>query len=197
MIDARKEKAGLAEVLYALGMAHVGRDTARLLAQEVKSFSRLQAMTVVELAVIPQIGEKTAEAIHEYLHPSKPSQTPFVLANLIKHIKALRAIPPSPDHVNPKAEVKRLEEIKHRTLFWGKSVVVTGSFEGYNRDAIEERLRELGATVRPSVNAKVDFLITGTMNKGNSKVNTAKNLGIRIIMEAELQREIKALPPEL
>lgn len=190
IIEARKEKAKFAEVLYALGMPHVGRDTARLIAEEVKSFSQLQTMTAAELSSIPQVGEKTAAAIYEFLHPTRPAQTPFVLANLIKHVKALQANPKS-IHVNPRAEVKRLEEIKHRTLFWGKSVVVTGSFEGFNRETIEERLRELGATVKPSVNAKVDFLIAGATTKGNSKVNTARNLGVRIVEEAELMREIK------
>lgn len=70
--------------------------------------------------------------------------------------------------------------------FAGKTVVVTGSIEGFTRDGIKALLRERGANVTDSVSRNTDLLIVGA--DAGSKLAKARQLGVRIIEAPELSR---------
>ena len=65
-----------------------------------------------------------------------------------------------------------------------KIVVITGKFLDFSRDDLKSILEEMGAKVVSSVSAKTDFLLTG--DEAGSKLDKAKDLGITIILERDL-----------
>lgn len=71
------------------------------------------------------------------------------------------------------------------SMFYGKTVVVTGKLEKFTRDTIKEYLENLGAKVTGSVSSKTDYLIAGA--DAGSKLAKAEKLGIKIIHEADLE----------
>ena len=70
-------------------------------------------------------------------------------------------------------------------MFTGKTVVITGTFQQYSRDELTEILQNFGAKVTGSVSKKTDFVLVG--ENAGSKLEKAKNLGIKIIEEKDLQ----------
>lgn len=71
----------------------------------------------------------------------------------------------------------------------GKSFVITGSLNGYpNRDALKDKLESLGAKVSGSVTSKTDYLINNDINSTSGKNKKAKELGVPIISESQLEQ---------
>ena len=66
----------------------------------------------------------------------------------------------------------------------GKTLVITGTLSGWSRDALTERLQQLGAKVTGSVSKKTDFLIAG--ENAGSKFAKAEKLGVPILSEDRL-----------
>lgn len=69
--------------------------------------------------------------------------------------------------------------------FYGKTVVITGTFEKYSRDELTEILKQKGAKVTSSVSKKTDFVLCG--ENAGSKLSKAKDLGVTVIMQEELE----------
>jgi DNA ligase (NAD+) len=123
--------------------------------------------TIVELenATLPEIvdcltkGIEVAKSLFEYLHSDGGK----------KVIDSLRLV-----------DVKMTEQVAQRieSEWTGKTVVITGSFEGYTREKIKERLVLLGAKVADSVSSKTDVVFVGT--EAGSKRDKAVALGIKI-----------------
>ena len=63
--------------------------------------------------------------------------------------------------------------------FTGKTCVVTGTIEGWPRDAIKRLLRRQGARLSESVSKKTDLVIAGA--DAGSKLERARSLGVRVI----------------
>ena len=75
-----------------------------------------------------------------------------------------------------------------RSAFAGKTVVITGTLEGFGRKELAERLESLGATVTGSVSKKTDLLVAG--EKAGSKLKKAEELGIETWDETRLVAEL-------
>ena len=69
-------------------------------------------------------------------------------------------------------------------MFYDKTVVITGKFEGINRDTLSEKMQSLGAKVTGSVSKKTDFLLCG--ENAGSKKQKAENLGVKVLTEQDL-----------
>ena len=69
-------------------------------------------------------------------------------------------------------------------MFYDKTVVITGKFEGINRDTLSEKMQSLGARVTGSVSKKTDFLLCG--ENAGSKKQKAENLGVKVLTEQDL-----------
>ena len=70
--------------------------------------------------------------------------------------------------------------------FTGKTCVVTGTIEGYSRDAIKAILLGQGARVTDAVSGKTDIVIHGS--DAGSKLEKARGLGVRLVDGAEFRR---------
>ena len=70
-----------------------------------------------------------------------------------------------------------------------KIVVITGKFLDFSRNDLKNILEEMGAKVVSSISAKTDFLLAG--DEAGSKFDKAKDLGITIIPESDLDGFLK------
>lgn len=82
-------------------------------------------------------------------------------------------------------QLQEQKEIDESNLFFGKTVVITGTFADYTRDELGAKLKDFGAKVTSSVSKKTDFLLCG--ENAGSKKTKAESLNVRIIGEDELK----------
>lgn len=155
--------APLAKFITALGIRHVGVQTAIALADHFKSLALLIDATADDLLSIPDIGQVVAESILAY----------FADEDNLKQLQEMREL-----GVNPFYDDQTVKPLA------GQSYVVTGTLSKMGRDEAEARLRELGATVTGSVTKHTTALIVGE-KPGSSKTVKAEKLGIPVIHEAE------------
>lgn len=162
--------APLAKFITALGIRHVGVQTAISLADRFKSLSLLIDATADDLLSIPDIGQVVAESILAY----------FADEDNLKQLQEMREL-----GVNPFYDDQTTKPLA------GQSYVVTGTLSKMGRDEAEARLRELGATVTGSVTKHTTALIVGE-KPGSSKTVKAEKLGIPAIHEAEFLELLRA-----
>ena len=163
------KQAPLAKFITALGIRHVGAQTAVALADAFQSLEALRDATEEELLRIPDIGLTVSESILAY----------FADEDNLKQLDDFKALGVDPIYINhDNAPLK------------GQSFVVTGTLTDMGREEAEDLLREKGATVTSSVTKNTTTLIAGA-KPGASKVTKAEKLGIKIISEAEFRELIK------
>ena len=163
------KQAPLAKFITALGIRHVGAQTAVALADAFQSLEALRDATEEELLRIPDIGLTVSESILAY----------FADEDNLKQLDDFKALGVDPIYINhDNAPLK------------GQSFVVTGTLTDMGREEAEDLLREKGATVTSSVTKNTTTLIAGA-KPGASKVTKAEKLGIKIISEAEFHELIK------
>jgi DNA ligase (NAD+) len=161
---------GLTRVLAALGIRHVGEQSARLLAEEFGSISALMSATETRLAEIPGVGPIVAESVHSFFRSSAGSET---IKNLERH-----GVRMTEEH-QPKAPAARLQ-------FDAKTFVVTGTMARFNRVEMEQLIRRLGGKTSSSVSRNTDYVVAGS-NPG-SKLEKAKKLGVEVLSEEEFEK---------
>lgn len=163
------KQAPLAKFITALGIRHVGAQTAVALADAFQSLEALRDATEEELLRIPDIGLTVSESILAY----------FADEDNLKQLDDFASLGVHPVYVNhDNAPLK------------GQSFVVTGTLTDMGREEAEDLLREKGATVTSSVTKNTTALIAGA-KPGASKVTKAEKIGIKIISEAEFHELIK------
>jgi len=156
----------LPRLIFALGIRHVGEETAELLAQHFNSLNKLANASREELMSIPTVGPKIADSTVAFFRQKENR----------KIIERLR-----------KAGVK-LEEIakpKEQPLA-GMEFVVTGRLEAFSRQEAEARIKALGGSTGSSVTKKTTYLVVGA--DPGSKLAHAQELGTKQLTEEELRR---------
>ena len=168
-IEASKGRP-FARVLFGLGIRHVGKTTAELLAGAFPSMEALAAAGEDELAGINGVGPKMAHGIWLFL------RTP----DNVSVIERLRAA-----GVAMAAEVMEVDEAVPQVLA-GLTFVLTGTLvaSGMTRDEAGARLRAMGAKVSGSVSKKTSFVVAG--ESAGSKYDKAVALGVPVLDEAAL-----------
>ncbi len=168
-IEASKGRP-FARVLFGLGIRHVGKTTAELLAGAFPSMEALAAAGEDELAGINGVGPKMAHGIWLFL------RTP----DNVSVIERLRAA-----GVAMAAEVMEVDEAVPQVLA-GLTFVLTGTLaaSGMTRDEAGARLRAMGAKVSGSVSKKTSFVVAG--ESAGSKYDKAISLGVPVLDEAAL-----------
>lgn len=163
-IEAAK-RVTLARFIFALGIHHVGEETALRLAEHFLELSKIQRATIEDLQAVPDIGPRVAESIVEYF-ADPHNQT--LLAELVDH--------------GVKIEPVVRTGVPGRLA--GQSFVLTGSLETMSRDEAKDKLRALGATISESVSKKTTYVVVGA--EPGSKYEKAKQLGVTILSETDL-----------
>lgn len=154
----------LNKFITALGIRHVGAQTATTLARGFGSIEALENATEEDLVKLQDVGKVVAESILAY----------FADEDNIRLLRELKDLGVEPEKVNTEG-----------LPLTGQSYVVTGTLDSMGREEAEDRLRDLGATVTGSVTKKTTALIAGD-KPGKSKTDKAAKLGIKVIDEAEL-----------
>lgn len=161
LVDAieKSKTAPLPKFITALGIRHVGGQTAIALANKFHSLDALSSAEEEDLLSIPDIGKIVAESILAY----------FADEDNLKMLSELKELGVAPTYNDTS------------TLpLAGKSYIISGTLEGYGREEAEDLLRNLGATVTSSVTKNTTALILGE-KPGKSKTEKAEKLGIPTI----------------
>ena len=161
--------APLPKFITALGIRHVGAQTAISLASHFKSLENLANASEEDLLSIPDIGKIVAESILAF----------FADEDNLKMLGELKELGIKPEYTDTSS-----------LPLAGRSYIISGTIEGYDREAAEDALRNLGATVTSSVTKTTTALITGA-KPGKSKLDKAASLGIPILSETDFFTLIK------
>lgn len=165
-IEASKRRP-LWRFLAALGIRHVGGQSAQILAEHFGSLEALRNASLEELEAIDQIGPVMAESIHAYFREPRHRA---IIDDLVAA------------GVRPQAEAA-----KPRTgVLAGKTVVVTGSLEHFTRQQAEQAIKAAGGKASGSVSKKTDFVLAGA--EPGSKLDKARELGVTVIDERQFMK---------
>jgi DNA ligase (NAD+) len=162
-IEASKTRP-LWRLIAGLGIRHIGGQTAQILAEHFGSLDALMNASPAELDAIEQVGGKVAESIYEYFHNERN-------VAVIRELLAAGVKPELPKKAKTKGKLA------------GKTIVVTGTLQNFNRQQIEEAIRNAGAKAASSVSKNTGFVLAGD-NPG-SKLDKARQLGVKVITEKE------------
>jgi len=150
-------------LIAALGIRHIGGQSAQILAEHFGSLKALMEADMETLEAIDQIGPTMAESIYEYFRNEKN----------VAVIKELQA-----DKVNQEQPKKRRSD-----KLAGKTIVVTGTLANFSRQEAEQEIRQAGGKASSSVSKKTDFVLAG--KEPGSKLDKAQKLGVKVINEKE------------
>ena len=164
-IEASKARP-LAAVIFALGILHVGSETAELLVRSFGAMQRIADATADELEAVPGIGPIVAAAIRAY----------FDDTDNLSVVERLR-------DAGVTMEGELAAEPSGPQPLAGKRLVVTGRLEQFTRLQVESRIKELGGQVSSSVSKKTDYVVAG--EEAGSKLDDAQRLGVTVLTEQE------------
>jgi DNA ligase (NAD+) len=172
---AQRKNLELARFLFALGIFHIGVESAATIAQELKrSFTQTeisplqlhQAAVVISLdqwQSLDDIGPIVAQSLYDFWQ----DEDTLLLMEKFQRYQLALILPASLTN----------------TSLAGKSFVLTGSLNRLTRQDAKDRIKARGGQTRDSVSRQLDYLIVG--EKAGSKLKEAEKLGIKIISEDE------------
>ncbi|MGA1494531.1 MAG: NAD-dependent DNA ligase LigA [Rhodothermales bacterium] len=168
-IEASKERP-LSQVLFGLGIRHVGRTIAEVLIGHYSSMDALMNSSADELRAIDGIGDVIAHSLVDW----------FALEPNRKMIRDLDIAGVSMTRLSGEAAPEEgLASLEGRTF------VVTGTLPTMGRKEAQDYIKQRGGKVTSSVSARTDYLVLGE-NPG-SKAEKAAALGVPVIDEAMLK----------
>ena len=158
------KKLPLERVIYGLGIRFVGERTAEFLAEHLGSMDALMNASEEELQQVNEVGPRIAASIEEFFQEPKNRE-------LVKRLG--------------EADLTFAGTKKKRgTKLAGKMFVLTGTLTR-PRDQIKKMIEDAGGRVSGSVSKKTDYVVAGA--DAGSKLDKAKELGINVIGEEELE----------
>jgi DNA ligase (NAD+) len=162
-IEASKQR-DLSNLIYALGLRHVGDHTATTLARHFGSLAALSKATVEELDDVPEIGLTVAQSVRDWF--DDPGN-----AALCERLTA----------AGVQTKIEKTAQLADER-FAGKLFVLTGTLEAFSRDEARAAIEARGGRVTSSVSKKTDYVVAGA--EAGSKLDKAEELGVTVIDEA-------------
>ncbi len=169
-IQTAAKAVPLAKLIYALGIRHVGEETALALAQQFGSLAAVRAASLEELRAVPDVGQVMADSVYQYFHDPKNQA---MLNELLPYLKITAP----------------LKQPARSAALAGKTFVLTGTLDSYTRDAAKRLIRERGGKISSSVSRATDYVVVGA--EPGSKYDRAKILNIPILTEPDFTALIK------
>jgi len=160
-----KKNVSFAKFIYALGILHVGEETAIDLAKYFETLEKLMDASIEEIDAIPDIGTTMAQSVYHYF---KDKENKRYIEKLLNNGVEIE-------------KSKKLTAISYKLK--AKKIVVTGTLELLSREEAKEKIRSAGGDWVSSVSKNTDYVIAGE-NPG-SKIDKAKKLGVKILNEKE------------
>jgi len=168
-IDTSKQR-GLARVLTAIGIRHVGARAGEALARHFRDVDAIARASVDDLTAIEDIGPVIAESIHRFFNSPQGTDT-------IARLKSVGVNMTAPKHGPGPAQPLS-----------GKTVVITGTLESFSRTEAEHAVKDAGGKPTSSISKNTDFVVVG--ESPGSKASKARSLGVETIDEAEFIRRL-------
>lgn len=161
------KKAGLARLIFALGIRFVGAKAAGTLARHFGHMDKVRQATAEQLTALDEIGPRIAESVVDYF--SRPETN--------KLLNKLAA-----------AGVKMTEEQPEQasSSLAGKTFVLTGTLPTLTRSDAATLIASHGGKISSAVSKKTDYVVAG--DEAGSKLDKARQLGIIILDETGLQQ---------
>jgi DNA ligase (NAD+) len=164
----QSRKLPLERVIYGLGIRFVGERTAEFLSEHFGSMDALMDASVEELQEVNEVGPRIAASIHEFF--AEPRNRKLV-ERLRKYLTFTG------------------KKRQRGTALAGKTFVLTGALANYSRDAAKKLIEDAGGKVSGSVSKKTDYVVAG--DDPGSKLDKAKELGVTVIGEKEMEKLVK------
>lgn len=159
----------LNRLLTALGIRHVGKETADILSGEFATLDDIKNADVERLANIEGVGSIIAQSIYDFFHEERN-------VKMIEELKELG--------VNPVSKVKPKSD-----KLAGKTFVLTGTLQNMTRDEASAIIKSHGGKTSSSVSKKTSYVLAG--ENAGSKLDKAQNLGVIILTEDDFLEMIK------
>jgi DNA ligase (NAD+) len=179
----KSKKITLEKFLYALGIRHVGEETALLIAHNLKPItldSEIETLDDIinifskiknsQWLAIKGIGEKSAESLVAWFGDKANVE-------LLKRMNLLGVKIIFPERLRVTGYGLR-----------GKTFVLTGQLAGFTRDEAKDMIRKRGGDISSSVSKKTDYVVAG--DEPGSKLDKARELGVKVIDESEFREMI-------
>ncbi|MFA7000084.1 MAG: NAD-dependent DNA ligase LigA [Candidatus Paceibacterota bacterium] len=160
---ASHKKVLLWRFLYALGIIHVGEQTAQDLANHFGSLTKISQATEEEINSIPNIGPVVSRSIYEYF--KQKENISFMDKLIVNGV------------IVDNTSLKKTNKLKDKIF------VLTGTLKTLSRDEAKKMIIKEGGRVSSSVSSKTDYVLVGS--EPGSKLQDAQKLGVKIITETE------------
>lgn len=162
-----------ARVLYAIGIRHIGKTSAKTLAKKFGSLDAIQHATLEELRETEDIGEIIAESIVQY----------FQDEDNLAFISKLR-------EAGVQFETNETQNVTHSSALEGKTIVISGVFQKHSREEMKDLIEQNGGKNVSGVSKSTSYLLAGE-GIGPSKLEKAQTFGVQIISEDEFYAMIQ------
>lgn len=165
----KAKKQPFDRVLYALGIRHVGEETARLLATHIQKPQKVFQVTESEIEGLYGVGGAVAGSFVSWF---KDMRNKNMYEDVCKYLI-----------------IEEFKNEKINTNLTGKTFVLTGTLETLSREKAGEEVRKRGGSVSNTVSSKTSYVVVGTTP--GSKLDDAQKKGVQTLSEAQFLDLIK------
>ena len=176
----KSKEISLHRFIFSLGIRHIGEENAKVLAKhflnEKNFFELLKKLNGNnskyrdELQLIDGIGNSQIESLKKF----------FSNTQNLKIVSKLVGI----------LQIKDYEYSEKKTYISGKLIMFTGTFTNNSRSELKSLAESMGAKIVSNISKKTDFLVVGSQKPTARKINEAKDLNIKILMENDWNKII-------
>ncbi len=164
-----KREIALQRFLFALGIRHVGEETAYALVDYFGNLDRIKKASLEELQRVQDIGPEVSNSLYKW----------FKDKDNLRFLEKLQRVGVKIKNPAKGGSASGGKKQKLRN----KVFVLTGELDRMGRNEAKEKIRELGGDISGSVSRNTDFVVAGS--DPGSKYERAKKLGVRIVNEKE------------